>query len=183
MDYNQTNKEQLDLLLNKYWEGETTVAEERIIKQFFQSNQKLPPQYESIRPHFDFVSTTSQAKVSDDFDAKFLEKLAQEEQKINKPKGKVIAFNYQRFTSIAATLLLMLGVSWYMFGPVRPNKPAIKEEVLMTIEKNGKTIEITDPEKALELTQAAFSAINRGMNEGNSSLKYIKQFNKTEIIK
>lgn len=184
MDYNnkqhkQPNLTQLKELLSKYWEGETSIAEERTIKQFYRDNPELPQPYESYRMQFDFVSQTKMATVSNNFDKRLLEKI---NEPVQPQSAKVVSFGLKKILSIAAMLIMLIGVAiWVPKLADMGSQP--QAEVLMTIEKNGKIIEITDPEKALEVTQMAFSAINRGMKEGNSSLKHIKQFRRTEIIK
>lgn len=178
MDYNKLHFEQLDRLLQKYWEGETSIAEEREIKLFFQENRSLPPKYESVRIHFDFATTTQSAKLSDGFENKVLEQIQKGE---NRNRTKVVSFNFRKVLSAAATVLMIAGIGWWTINQLPTGKT--QAEVLMTIEKNGKIIEITDPQRALEVTQIAFSAINRGMKEGNKSLKHIKPLKKTRIFK
>ncbi len=93
--------EAIEELLEKYWEGETTVAEERKLKEYFTTTQPLPPHLEVYRSQFAVYADWQQEEtLTDAFDAKLEKRL--------KPAAKVIEFRPVHYwaAGIAAGLAL-----------------------------------------------------------------------------
>ncbi|MBC8111294.1 MAG: HEAT repeat domain-containing protein [Verrucomicrobia bacterium] len=74
---------EIELLLEKYWEGETTLAEERQLKDFFVKNTVLPPHLVVFREQFVFFSETKKEGLNEDFDKKIIEKLPKNTKQIS----------------------------------------------------------------------------------------------------
>lgn len=49
--------ERIEELLNRYFEGETSIAEERELREFFRTTQILPPQWKQYRTIFGFFDS------------------------------------------------------------------------------------------------------------------------------
>ena len=99
-------------LLQKYYEGETTVAEEKQLQAFFSETDLLP---DHLKPHaapFRYYAGQQEEQIDKGLSDEWLfEKIAQEE-----PKGKQLFFpRMQELTvywRVAAGILLMLGAFW-----------------------------------------------------------------------
>lgn len=92
--------ENVNELLEKYFRGETTLGEEKFLKQYFRTDQVLP-EHEMYRPLFEV------------FDQELFEKADVSLQKMIPKQRNTKRIRIQTFTyfGIAATLLLMLWLS------------------------------------------------------------------------
>mgnify|MGYP002779764240 CR=1 FL=1 len=71
--------ETIEELLDKYWEGETTIAEERRLKAYFTENKNIPPHLAAYREQFAlFVERQKEESLGDDFDKRMEQKLQKE---------------------------------------------------------------------------------------------------------
>jgi cytoskeletal protein RodZ len=92
------NFNDIHALLEKYWEGETTLEEERALKAYFAEG--APD--ERLRPYAPLFQAL------------------REEQAVQLAKSKVVplrpqAYNWQRWAA-AASVALLLGAGWWMFS-------------------------------------------------------------------
>ena len=71
----------IEQLLERYWEGETTLQEEAILRAFF-SQQDMPDHLRKFQPLF---SMEKEEPLGDDFDARILNSIGQKE-----PKAKIV---------------------------------------------------------------------------------------------
>ena len=71
----------IEQLLERYWQGETTLQEEDILRSFF-SQPDIPDNLRKYQPLF---SLEQEEPLGDDFDARILEMIGEEE-----PKTKII---------------------------------------------------------------------------------------------
>ena len=84
------NYQYIEQLLDKYWDAETTLEEEQILKSFFQQDNvpELLQPYKSL-----FCLSNEKATLSDDFDRR-MELLITDESKVERPtKAIVIPFS------------------------------------------------------------------------------------------
>ena len=71
----------IEQLLERYWQGETTLQEENILRSFF-SQPDIPENLQKYRPLF---TCEQEESLGDDFDTRILEMIGEEE-----PKAKTI---------------------------------------------------------------------------------------------
>ena len=71
----------IEQLLERYWQGETTLQEEDILRSFF-SQPDIPDNLRKYQPLF---SLEQEEPLGDDFDARILEMIGEEE-----PKTKIV---------------------------------------------------------------------------------------------
>ena len=71
----------IEQLLERYWEGETTLQEEAILRAFF-SQPDMPDHLRKFQPLF---SMEKEEPLGDDFDARILNSIGQKE-----PKAKIV---------------------------------------------------------------------------------------------
>jgi len=168
MDFNK-----IDILLAKFWEGNTSLEEENQLKAFFLNHHDLPAKYDADKNYFAFLQKEQKVEISStDFDEQVKTRIAKAEHK--KPVSR-IRYLYRNFASVAATILIVGGSLIYMSYP--------SSEVLMTIQRNGETIQITDPNEALMVTKASFKSINKSMKYSKKKLKPVRNIRKIDILK
>ena len=74
----------IEQLLERYWQCETTLQEEAILRTFF-SQENVPAELLKYKPLF--AAQQQNETLGDDFDARILEMVGEE-----KPKAKVVSF-------------------------------------------------------------------------------------------
>jgi hypothetical protein len=143
----------IEQLLERYFEGETTLAEEKTLKSYF-SSSAVPPHLEHYIPLFMHYNKVQ----NEQFKGTLL--------LINKRS------NSKMWLSIAASVVVMLGVSIYTFQMY--NQPV--NEDLGTI---------NDPEVAFKETQKALNMISEHINTGIHSVHYLEEYeqSKNKIFK
>ena len=99
MDYNS-----IKALLDKYWEGNTTVQEEEKLQLYFASNN-VAENLESFRPLFNYFNAEKQIRLSKDIGIPY---------ELERPQrlGRVKRMHIIR--TVAATLLIALGFFYYV---------------------------------------------------------------------
>lgn len=148
----------IEKLLEAYFEGNTTLAQEQELRAFF-STSEIPPHlavYQSMFQGFDLAKEeTSQREI------------------ILEPKKRTRFWNY----SVAASLLIAIGVTGYMF--YEPGLTAEEEEALAAF-KNTKEVMFLFSENLNEGT-ASLAHIDEFTN-GVSNLSVINQFNESKNL-
>jgi hypothetical protein len=146
--------DRLEKLIEKYFEGETSIAEENELKVYFSSSDVAQhlKQYQPIFGYF------SQAK---------------EQQFTQEIPLKTRKQNSAMWLSIAASVVIMLGVGTFMY--FETNKT--EEFVACSPEDN--------PELALQQTQKALALVSEHLNTGIESVGYINEYenSKNRIFK
>jgi len=96
------NTREIEILLDKYFEGESSLEEERVLKEFFNSG-KVPEYLKEYAGMFGYFGMEAQESLNPDVEEQIIEKLDQ---------GRQIAFYQNRrfwyyFTGIAASVLFL----------------------------------------------------------------------------
>lgn len=137
-------------LLDRYWEGETSLKEEQLLRTYFNSNQ-VAKELEPFRPLFVYYKEQKAKTTTQSF-----EKL--------KRKPVVHRLLPTWFTVAASVLiLLMAGTFCYV------NQTNSNPSVFATDETLKDTYE--DPEKAYKEAKAALFLISKGLNKGMKKTK------------
>ncbi|MEL6721243.1 MAG: hypothetical protein AAFP82_21260 [Bacteroidota bacterium] len=136
----------IEELLEKYFEGETSISEERQLKAYFNSGQvanKFLP-YQDLFQYFDVAKQVSfEGKVS---------KLEPRNAHSSVSRNKMFTW-----LSIAASIALVIGL-WFYY-PSQQEDPQIAEI-------DWSQYEPEDPEEALEYTIAAMKLLSSKLNGG-----------------
>jgi len=107
--------EAIEELLEKYWEGETTLAEERRLKEFFTRNQDLPPHLAMYREQFAmFADWQKEEALGGDFDAR-MEKQIRTEARVVALRPRIAYWQWA--AGIAA------GIALFIIGFYSGKKP------------------------------------------------------------
>ena len=145
MDYNN-----IEELLEKYWQAETTLNEESRLRDFF-CYGIVPPHLEEFKPLFQHLKTRRNENdvnpLDDEFDYRILKNLAKAQKsnwwnRLNQP------------LKIAATVILIFMVGWVVYN----NRPdAVDQSSHITYE---------DPGQAYQETRKALLMMSLNLNRG-----------------
>ena len=155
------DSKQLEQLLEKYWNCETSLEEEKQLRDYFQG--EVPERLKETADLFRYFKAQQATSVGgEDFDAGVIKKI-----KRQKPEGKSVTmlFNYAR---IAAGLIVVVTATYFVRQEVRKAYPP---EIVDTY---------SDPKLALEETKKALMMISKGFNKAQKEAGKIKAFNEAE---
>ena len=145
----------IEILLEKYFEGETSIAEENELRNYFSSPDVLP-HLEQYKPMFGYLAFAKEQKFEQE--TPLLPMV--------RDKKRNVAW-----LSIAASIVVLLGIGAYVFY----NYDNVnKKQDLGTYD---------DPEVALKETQKALALLSNNVNVGIESVYYIQEYqNSKELI-
>jgi hypothetical protein len=171
------NYQHIAQLLDKYWEGETTLAEDKTLQTFFAS-ETIPVEFQAFQSIFQAKNDIQTQTLSDDFDINLLailenKKEEKEETKIIQLQSKQAAeLQKWRFVAgIAASIALILAV--YIVIPKTETVEIAKIE--LTEEEHEKAL------VAYEQTKMALMFVSATMNHGTQTAA--KSLNKVKNLK
>lgn len=139
--------DKLEILLEKYFEGETSIAEENQLKDYF-SSSNVAQHLQQYKPLFGYFSASKQQE--------FTQELPLNSN--NRAKKRTTTW-----LSIAASVVVLLGAGTFTFF----NYDTTPKEDLGTFE---------DPEVAFRETQKALSLLSQNVNVGMESIQYIQEY-------
>lgn len=145
----------INQLLDKYWEGDTSLEEEQVLRHYF-SGSDLAQDHEQYRDLFFFFAEESKIKYSGKF-----------EQKVDSKRRNLFPF-----LRVAASVLVLVGASWFFYHNLYPANS-------IAVDKWAK-YEIQDPQKAKEVAIEALAFLSVKLNKGEASMK--KNFKVLEKI-
>ena len=153
------NTSEIEKLLDKFYNGETSLEEEKNLKNFFLT-ESVPPHLSIHAEQFLYYSKNAKEKISDPlFEEKFLRK-AETVQVIMKP----VISRYYFLMGIAAGLLLLMGLLF-----------TFRQDVLNRTTKENPA---TSPEMAFKQTQNILMLVSLNLNRGVDKMHYLGQFDK-----
>lgn len=146
----------IDNLLKKYWEGETSLEEEKQIKLLLSSTDENTLHNEKTM--FSFFENEKKIKFNG---------------KLPSKETKVIKHNFIRSISIAASIVML-----FAYGTLIYTNNGIGNQ------NNIVRHEITDPDEALEITKDALAMLAVNYKKGEESVtSTIENLEKLDIIK
>ncbi|MDQ6472275.1 hypothetical protein RB619_16610 [Flavobacterium sp. LHD-80] len=151
--------DRIEYILEKYFQGETTIAEEKELKDYF-SSPNVAQHLEQYQPMFGYFSQVKQQKST---------------QEIPLPRPRDKKRNVA-WLSIAASAVVLLGIGTYFFASQENTAPAVAQSELGTYD---------NPEEALKATQKALALLSNNVNIGIGSVQYINEYeqSKNKIFK
>ncbi len=155
------DSKQLEQLLEKYWNCETSLEDEKQLREHFRG--EVPENLKETADLFRyFEAQQSQSVEALDFDAALIKKIKKQQ-----PAGRSIKmiFNYAR---IAAGIIVVVTATYFVRQEVRKAYPP---EIVDTY---------SDPKLALEETKRALLIISKGFNKAQKEAGKIKVFNEAE---
>lgn len=143
--------DRIERLLEKYFEAETSIAEEKELKDYFASSD-VAQHLEQYKPVFGYALQAKQEQ----FTAKI-----PLTPKRDKKRNRVV------WLSVAASVIVLLGVGLFTFN----NYNQSEYQDLGTI---------NDPEVAFRETQRALAMISESVNKGIGSMSYINEYEQSK---
>ncbi len=143
--------DKIENILEKYFQGETTIAEENQLKEYF-SSPDVAQHLEQYKPIFGYFSQVKQQKSTQEIPLK--------------TKRRNVAW-----LSIAASIVVLLGIGTYLFMSQENTAPVVAQSELGTYD---------DPEEALKATQKALSLLSSNVNVGIESVQYINEYEQSK---
>lgn len=156
----------IENILEKYFQGETSIAEENELRDYF-SSSNVAQHLEQYQPIFSYFSQVKQQKSTYE-----LEDLDQ--------TGEAIPLQTKKqnvgWLSIAASVVVLLGIGTYFYTSEKTTTPVVAQSELGTYD---------NPEKAFAETQKALALLSNNVNVGIESVQYIKEYeqSKNKIFK
>lgn len=179
---------EIRVLLEKYWQAETTVEEERVLAEYFQ-RAEIAADLEPMRGLFEWREEEAGLVPGADFDSRMLRRIGEMEGSLESGSlgsassgsgslgsgGRVIRGFSFRFAA-AAAIILCLGIG--LLIPLISPEPGVwvsraSSEKMRIIEKDT----YTDPNRALAAVRQALLVASARINEG----KHITQRNITRL--
>jgi hypothetical protein len=154
MAYNEIRE-----LLERYWQGETSLAEEETLRKFFAGHHAdLPPDLLEAQPMFRYFGT---------------------QQEIELPALPLMAVKtrpWDHWMKYAAVVLVAIGIGY------AARQVKMKQDHMEVAAMEKDTYE--DPEQAFAVTQKALKLLAKNLNKGTSQVQKLSYFNEaTEKIK
>ena len=138
----------IEQLLERYWEGETTLQEEAILRAFF-SQDDVPANLIKYKSLFD--CGLQEETLSDDFDARILEQIGSDE-----PKGKIVtlASRLKPLFKAAAIVAILLTIGNAAQAPWNYGWDDPQDEYAKYRQQQVDTVNILSPVQAENVTDS-----------------------------
>lgn len=143
--------DKIENILEKYFQGETTIAEENELKQYF-SSPNVAQHLEQYKPLFGYFSQVKEQKS--------MQKIPLQTKKRN-----------VAWLSIAASAVLLLGLGTFYFVSQKHSASVVTQSELGTYD---------NPEEAFEATQKALALLSNNVNVGIESVQYINEYEQSK---
>ncbi|MGK7390535.1 MAG: hypothetical protein ACNS60_09290 [Candidatus Cyclobacteriaceae bacterium M2_1C_046] len=154
-------REQIKELLEKYWEGETNLEEEKALKQYF-ARPDVPEDLRQEGAFFQYLG------LQEDWvgleDEEILEILRNEPQQKN---NKQFRLYIENFAKVAAAILIVAVAVFFIREDYESRKEQMDPVLSDTFE---------DPQKAFEETKKALMLVSRQFNKGHKHAAKIGAF-------
>ena len=157
----------IKILLNKYWEGDSSLLEEAKLRAYFK-RADIAEDLKPYQPLFQFFHSEHEKYLNEDFDQKLIQNL----QSADKPVSKVRRLPYY-LMRVAAACLLLLSVYFVINQNFSKPDDSIADH------------EVLSPEDAYAQTKAALllvsSKLKKGTDKANEGMAQINKA--TGVIK
>ncbi|MDP3679925.1 MAG: hypothetical protein Q8R22_03710 [Flavobacterium sp.] len=139
-------------LLEKYFQGETSIAEENELRNYF-SSSNVAQHLEQYKPLFGYFSLAKEHQFTPEIPI------------LPRPRDKK---RNVAWISIAASVVVLLGIGTYAYYSAD------------VVNKNQDLGTYDDPEEAFRATQKALSLLSDNVNVGIESVLYIQEYQTTK---
>ncbi|RFM33866.1 hypothetical protein [Chitinophaga silvisoli] len=191
MEYNEIRE-----ILSRYWEGETSLEEEDLLRSFFAGNrQELPADLLEAAALFGYFVAEGEREMTvfEELDLREVEdmdglengsvaEIPVLEEQPEKTTGVVtMPRPYQHWMKYAAVLLLGVGLA-YSGRQFKVKEQEMSDHSMAEALNKADTYD--DPKEAYAATKKALELLAKNLNKGTAQAKKIAYFNEaTEIIK
>ncbi|QHS59515.1 hypothetical protein [Chitinophaga agri] len=151
-------------LLDRYWDGTSSLEEEEVLRNFFSTDRKdLPADLKEVQPLFGYFAAEADIPVPAFPDIATL--IAQAP-----PKRVVRTMAWHHWMKYAAILLMAVGVGY------SARQFQIRHETVLA-ERSMEEDTYDDPKEAFAATQKALALLSRNLNKGTSQVQKLSYFN------
>jgi hypothetical protein len=152
-------------LLEKYWNCETSLEEEQVLRSYFKS-PNVPDQLKDAAELFRFFENERQRSLTTEFDDNVMRSVKKTER-----QTKVISMvRWVQVARIAAGILVMVAAGYFVRNEVMKSKD--QSQVL--------TDTFSDPKDALEETKKALMLISKSFGKAREGAGKINMINEAE---
>lgn len=156
-------------LLDRYWDGTSTLEEEEALRSFFSREiADLPADLKEAQPLFSYFAAEAEIPmpVFPDIEIAVTQT----------PARPVKQLVWQHWMKYAAMFLVAVGIGYAV------RQAQIRQQQVMVAMAQEDTFD--DPEKAFAVTQKALQLLSRNLNKGTAQMQKLAYFNEaTEKIK
>jgi hypothetical protein len=157
--------ENINEILEKYWEGETSVEEEKILKQYFTS-ETVAEEHQTFAPLFRYFDHQEQITYT-------LPSVEDIRQKVTEDVPVKTLSPFRKYIYAIAAVFTLAVAALVVWQTTQP-----KEEMPLYVQ------EIEDPEEAYRITMQALAMVSGKLNKGTESISIgIDNLNKANIFK
>ena len=141
----------IEQLLERYWQGETTLQEEAILRNFF-SQPDIPEHLRTYQPLFDLEK---EEPLGDDFDERILGMIEEEEQ----PKAKIVTLTSRLMPlfKAAAIVAIILTLGNAAQAPWNYGWDNPKDEYAKFHQQNADSVNLLNPIQAENVNDSALA--------------------------
>lgn len=151
------NSRQIEIILERYFSGDTSLEDEKVLKEFFQAKD-IPAHLVSLKEQFEFFSAEKEKEpLNASFDDKIIELINQEENQSTKRTRRIYLY---MATGIAASILIIMSL-FFQFDPFSKR---IKET-------------FSDPQLAFNETKRALLMVSQTLNSGINPIAKASKLN------
>ena len=138
----------IEQLLERYWQGETTLQEEAILRAFF-SQDDVPASLMKYKSLFDYG--LQEETLGDDFDARILDSIGEDEKE---PKAKVVSWSSRLMPlfKAAAVVAILLTIGNAAQAPWNYGWDNPQDEYAKYRQQQVDTVNILSPVQAENVT-------------------------------
>jgi hypothetical protein len=155
------DSKKLEELLNRYWECETSLEEEQLLRDYFNGSQ-VPEHHKEAAALFRYFSNNKKKSIRDEGFEKNLFRGTQP-----RAGGRVVQLVYNTLR-IAAGVAVLLVAIYFVRKEIRKADPVAMEDTY------------NDPKLAFEETKKALRMISRGFTQAENEAKKINLFNEAQ---
>lgn len=150
-------------LLDKYWKGETSIEEERLLKEYFSKDEGE----HSTKTIFSFFEKEKEIKFEKEFSD--LENIKSSS---NTPGNKVIKLSFIRKLAVAASIVLLIGIG-----------VLLSNNYFNESSSQFAKYEVKDQKEARGIAEKALAKLAINYNKGEVTvMKNIKNLDKINIV-
>ena len=167
------DSKEIHAILERYWEGESSLAEEVQLREFF-NQESVPEEFVSFKPLFQFFKHEQEAYLDTDFESKLSSKLTVVDN--IKPRAHSLTFYIKRAAAVAA---ILIGVVFFF------NKTGVMNTANEIAANELNKQERQEAQMAYSEAKAALLLISKKLKKGTSKAeKGISQVRKaTRVIR
>jgi hypothetical protein len=169
MAFNHSEQE-IRAMLERFWEGDTTLAEERTLKEYF-AFANVPDDLEHIAAYFNATNVGTEEILDDSFDTEVLQRIGVE------PKGGAVVrplHSLGRYWKMAAAVAVFVGLGAWLIWSQDSTDPVIDGQAIAS------NVDQEEVQKAFQETKKALFMLSNNFNRGSEQVKQLGKFEEAQ---